>query len=255
MFNPTTQNQYILDLYPVEDENTPTYNSKLKKEEALFEFTKNEYTAYYRALYGTHDKYYREEDAKLKNVTEEEIRVGTFLEIFEYSPLNLIGILAFPFDYFFTYLPAVRKRIERVSNMPLVDFKEEYKLDREIFNKTDRFTGKSTFSYYIKRREEFDSFQDQNCTNKEVKETKAEALNELRMYLYANDLKLEGEVTTVLKNSAKQVNFGKNANSIINNAFAKHPNDEYVIIEDKDFLKFENKLKELFQEDIKVLYY
>lgn len=253
MFNPTTQNQYILDLYPVEDENTPTSNNALGKDEALFEFTKNEYFAYYRALYGTHDKYYREEDAKLKNVTEEEIRVGTFLEIFESYTVSLISFIAFPFDYFFTYLPAVQKRIERVANMPLASAEEDYKLDREILNKGT--VNGNKLGYYIKRREEFDSFQDQNCTNKEVKETKAEALNELRMYLYANDLKLEGEVTTVLKNSAKQVNFGKNANSIINNAFAQHPNDEYVIIEDKDFLKFENKLKELFQEDIKVLYY
>ena len=253
MFNPNTKNPYILEMYPLEDMNTPTSNSKHSKDKALFEFTKNEYFAYYRALYGTHDKYYKEEDANLKNVTEEEIRVGTFLEIFESYDISLISFIAFPFDYFFTYLPAVHERVERVANMPLASAEEDYKLDREILNKGT--VNGNELGYYIKRREEFGSFQDQNCSNKEAKEDKAEALNNLRMYLYANDLKLEGDVLKVLKNSAKQVNFGREANTLINKAFAKHSNEEYVTIEDKDFLFFEKKLKDLFQEDIKVLYY
>ena len=250
MFNPTTQNQYILDLYPVEDENTPKENALFRGDSdniPLFKFTRNEYYAKHRATYDL-GGYYSEEDFELKHLTEEEVRVGVFVELFEPYTFSLLSLIAFPFDYFFTYPKWVQGRLDKMAK-EVADVTKDYSLDREMLN------NKGKLKYTMKLREDVGALNDNFSKNKEIKETKAEALNELRMYLYANNLKLEGEVTTVLKNSAKQVNFGKNANSIINNAFAKHPNDEYVIIEDKDFLKFENKLKELFQEDIKVLYY
>ena len=154
MFNPNINNPYLLSIYPPEDENTPKENSLARRYNKipLFEFTRNEYYAMYRARYDL-GGYYGKENFELKHLTEEEVRVGVFVELFEPYTASLISLITFPFDYFFTYPKLVQGRLEKMAKEAAGN-KDNYYLDGKTAHSIDSPSAKDKLAINTKAEEE-----------------------------------------------------------------------------------------------------
>jgi hypothetical protein len=180
---------------------------------------------------------------------------------------------AFFFIIIFGTIKSIVHIIENYSK-PKFNPKEVYKLDRQV-----TFTG---LNYSAEQREKYNSLQDQYAKSRETKASKAKVLNALRMHLYLNDLKLEGKILKVTQHkitdldvaefaktgniskrlSTTQITFGNEINELLSQALPnyvtlrkkKFSNETYIIAENDDYGFIQEKLKNLYQEEIKVTF-
>ena len=182
-------------------------------------FTKEDYDALYKARYSV----------AMVNKTEDSKSIirGTFIEIFQnYDFSDIVYYIAFPLDFLFRFLPMLIERLSINSNKPIFKPEENIKLN-----------DNKNLSVNVARREHYDSLNDLYSTNRKEKINKANAINKLRKYLLINKLELKG----TYKNS--KVTFGNEIDSLL----------KVVISQTKDTKLIESKLKEIYQQDIKVV--
>lgn len=179
--------------------------------------------------------------------------------------------------FFFVILFGIAKSVVHIfenSLKPKFNPKEAYKLNRQV-----TFTG---LNYSVEQREKYSSLQDQYAKSREAKANKAKVLNALRMHLYMNDLKLEGKILKVIQHkitdldvaefaktgniskrlSTTQITFGNEINELLSQALPnyvtlrkkKFSDETYVIAENDDYGFIQEKLKNLYQEDIRVTF-
>lgn len=186
---------------------------------------------------------------------------------------SIYYFIAFFFVILFGTTKSIVHTIEYYSK-PKFNPKEVYKLDRQT-----TFTG---LNYSTKQREKYNSLQDQYAKSRKEKANKAKILNALRMHLYLNDLKLEGKILKVTQHkindldiaefartgniskrlSTTQITFGNEINELLSQALPnyvtlrkkKFSNETYVIAENDDYGFIQEKLKNLYQEDIRVTF-
>ena len=180
---------------------------------------------------------------------------------------------AFFFVIIFSTIKSIIHIIEN-SLKPKFNPKEAYKLDRQV-----TFTG---LNYSVEQREKYNSLQDQYAKSREAKANKAKVLNTLRMHLYMNDLKLKGKILKVTQHkitdldvaefaktgniskrlSTTQITFGNEINELLSQALPnyvtlrkkKFSDETYIIAENDDYGFIQEKLKNLYQEEIRVTF-
>ena len=163
---------------------------------------------------------------------EREIVIGTILEhlhrldLIYHDGKGLLYLISLIVTLLVEVPECIICRFNNYYSKPLFKPEEAYRLGNFRVENTDSC---------IKLREKYGSLKNQyNVDNK------AEDLKAVRKYLYINGLRLEGTI----KNS--YITFGKEADSLLRKVI---PN--YSKIKSGDII--ENKLKELYQEDINVI--
>ena len=185
-------------------------------------FTEEDYESLYIARYSV----------VMANKTEDTKSIirGTFVEIFQdYDFSDVICCLAFPLDLLFRYLPLVIERLRVNLNKPVFKPEESIKLDNN-----------TNLGINAARREHYDSLNDLYNVNREEKINKAEAINNLRKHLFINKLVLKGTYKNL------KITFGNEIDGLLKKVITNYSN-----IKSLDVL--ENKLKEIYQQDIKVV--
>ena len=171
---------------------------------------------------------------------EELIITGSVLE--KIQDLNCIyyddkGSLAYFISLLYIILysiPAlISRRLVKYYSHPVFKPEESYKIDKQK-------NGTKEMIAYVKQREKYDSLNDQFNSNRKEKANKAEAINNLRRHLFINRLRLKG----TYKNS--KVTFGNEIDGLLKKVIVNYSN-----IKSPDVL--EGKLKEIYQQDIKVV--
>lgn len=191
-----------------------------------------DYEAYYEAMYAPAMTYKTEDVCSL-------IR-GTFVIIFEDYQFDIISLIAFPLDFLFRFLPMLIDRLVVNNDKPVFKPEEHFKLDgtRRINLKSNEQIIDTTIAH----REHYNSLKNQYGSK-----DKASALRELRRYLYSNNLTLKAKIT-----SKSKVNFGSKLNNLISAVIPK------VTLKDDcvygDYNTYADKLKEIYQEDIKIIF-
>ena len=188
---------------------------------------------------------------------------------------------------FFLSLCKIPSYIIEHYKKPVFNPRESFKLDEKVkFVIEDDFediTSESKIiNFKVEQRERYNSLDDQYHKNTEAKISKAEALNNLRFYLYKNDLKLEGKIIKVTNHrltdeemiklveaddttialSTTQITFGEKVNKLLSLAIPnyvtlkrKRLSDEtYIVALGDDYGFIEEKLKQLYQEPIRVTF-
>lgn len=187
------------------------------------QFTGEDFDMYYRTLYTSN----RGEDPSV-------IIHGTVVQMFkDFSECNiLIVLLCFIPDVLFTYLPLLIRRLIKNSEKPKFIPEKEFKID----NSSDSSLTN------LKHREYYHSLKDTYIFNKEEKVTKAEAIGSLRKILYLNNLILNGYKID------DSITFGKDIDRLLAQVLPS-----FIKLDDVDLIK--DKLKEIYQEEVKVTIY
>ena len=194
---------------------------------------------------------------------------GIFMKLFIY-PICVIHELLIDIPV------RIYKVLSKNAKKPKFNPEEAYKLDR---SKDVNGRGLNNIDYCIKKREEYNSLNDNYCPDKNKKATKVQAISSLRKYLYQNNFILKvNEVhrsmsfdfnedlkSTFGKDILESVFGEKELNSNLEITFGKDINEALSIIlpniislknnyvEIKGSLKIlEEKLSQLVQEEVKI---
>ena len=196
------------------------------------ELSKEDYKAYYEAMYAPVQTYKVED-------TDAIVR-GTFVAIFQDYRFDLISLIALPLDFLFRFLPMLIDRLEINASKPVFKPEEHFKLDKTY--KANSKSNEQTIDSVIAHREHYNSLKNQYGS-----QNKALALKELRMYLYSNNLTLKAKIT-----SKGNVNFGSKLNNLISKVIPE------VTLKGKsisgDYNTYADKLKEIYQEDVRIIF-
>lgn len=160
-------------------------------------------------------------------------------------------------------------------------------LKKKKFNPKEYYSlkgnmSKSTLLYNIEGREVHDSLEDSYQRNKKAKEDRAKNINALRMHLYMNEMILTGNILKVTNHrvsdldfiesmrtgkiikpfSTTEITFGSDINTLLKEVFPdyitlkkkKGTKETYITTESDDYGFLEEKLKNLYQEPIRVIF-
>lgn len=188
---------------------------------------------------------------------------------------------------FFLSLCKIPLYIVQHYSKPVFNPREVFKLDKtnkfKVENDLEDVAGERVIvNYHVEEREKYNSLDDQYQKNTKVKMNKAEALNNLRYYLYENDLKLEGRILKVTSHkltdeemikyaetgtidkpfATTQITFGEEVNKLLSIAIPNYvtlkkrklSDETYVVALGDDYGFIEEKLKQVYQEPIRVTF-
>ena len=133
---------------------------------------------------------------------------------------------------------------------PKYNYEERYKVNKKVQVKENE----DIISYDVEMREKSGTLKDQYNSNREEKENKAEAIRDLRNLLYSTKFELRGKrvsnskVTFTSWVNELLVQIAPEYISLNKSLFSK---DTSVKI--KDINKLKEKLRNLYQEDVKVV--
>ena len=162
---------------------------------------------------------------------------GIFMKLFIY-PICVIHELLIDIPV------RIYKVLSKNVKKPKFNPEEAYKLDR---SKDVNGRGLNNIDYCIKKREEYNSLNDNYCFNKERKATKVEAITSLRKYLFQNNFILKANEIN------KNITFGKDINEALSIAFPSVASLKNNYVEIKGGCKvIEEKLSQLTQEKVKI---
>ena len=162
---------------------------------------------------------------------------GIFMKLFIY-PICVIHELLIDIPV------RIYKVLSKNAKKPKFNPEEAYKLDR---SKDINGHGLNNIDYCIKKREEYNSLNDNYCPNKKKKATKAQAISSLRKYLFQNNFILKANEIS------ENLTFGGDINEALSIAFSNIIVLKNSSIEVKGGYKvLEEKLSRLIQEEVKI---